>query len=371
MYEKIPKVLGCTRVIYNVHHFLTVRQKCYVVATLDELSSDDRISIVNTLAVKQIIRDEVEALTALVSRSFTHQPPQSSSNNINLNHRNETVTTPVVGRVTQMLFENIKVVGRPMNKDVDMLNDLLQQPSIVHVANLNSVQWQNAVDDHPGFYHSVLVDNIKYSVGDAVVVLPGEDEDTICASSYKCQPSQLTNKLANDYWFCLIWYFFEDNEGVKKFHAQCFQPDESTLEEDNNFHFGFDSSFIWLSDLETQTLLSFCDTHKQCLTCGHKECIFNLADVRANQDSFSHGGVNYHIGDFAYISMGDNNVYQIGQIKEFNIDKGKCTKVVTQLFGHWDNIAWMEGHGINKPKGACYDEARAPHHHTLSLTHIV
>ncbi|KAG2029571.1 S-adenosyl-L-methionine-dependent methyltransferase, partial [Suillus americanus] len=399
--------------------------KCYVVATLDELSSDDRISVANTPAVKQIIREEVEAPTALVSRSFTHRPPQSSSNNIEkkvLDHRNETVTTPVVGRVAQKLFENIKVVGRPMNEDVDMSDDPLRQPSIVHVTNPNSVQWQNAVDDHPGFYHSVLVDGVKYSVGDAVVVLPGEDEDTIRASSYKCQPSQSTNKLANDHWFCLIRYFFEDDEGVKKFHAQwfthssktllqevghshglylmlsdcsdveveaisqkcnvhelamdSFQPDESTLEEDNNFHFGltfnsFDSSFIRLSDLETQTLLSFCDAHKQCLACGHKERILNLADLRANQDSFSHGGVNYHVGDFAYISMGDNNVYQIGQIEEFNVDEGKCTEVVTRLFGRWDDIARMEGHGINKPKGACYDEARAPHRHTLSLTHIL
>ncbi|KAG1888093.1 hypothetical protein F4604DRAFT_1916001 [Suillus subluteus] len=133
------------------------------------------------------------------------------------------------------------------------------------------------------------MDGVKYSVGDAVVVLPGEDEDTIHASSYKCQPSQSINKLANDHWFCLIQYFFEDDEGVKKFHAQwfthssktllqevghshalylmlsncsdveveaisqkcnvhelakdSFQPDESTLEEDNNFHFGYATSY--------------------------------------------------------------------------------------------------------------------------------
>jgi DNA (cytosine-5)-methyltransferase 1 len=36
------------------------------------------------------------------------------------------------------------------------------------------------------------------------MVVPGEDEDTARAKSYKYQPSQSTNKLANDYWWVTI-----------------------------------------------------------------------------------------------------------------------------------------------------------------------
>lgn len=75
-----------------------------------------------------------------------------------------------------------------------------------------------------------------WSTTHALMVVPGEDEDTIRAKSYKYQPFQSTNKLANDYWWVTTscaWYvicdgftlkvlhdlyFFED-EGVKEFHA--------------------------------------------------------------------------------------------------------------------------------------------------------
>ncbi|KAG1743398.1 S-adenosyl-L-methionine-dependent methyltransferase [Suillus lakei] len=391
--------------------------KSYVFATLDELR-DDGICVARTPVVKDIVGREMSyhlmEVTAPASRSRTQRPPQSRSPSFGdiekevLKHRNKTVTTPVVGRVAQRLFENIKVAGQLMDEDMDISDDAPRHPSIIHVANPNSVQWLDPVDDHPDFYNSVLVDDVKYSVGDAVIVVPGEDEDTARAKSYKYQPSQSTNKLANDYWFCIIRYFFED-EGVKKFHAQwfthssktllqeaghshalylmlsecsdveidaisqkcnvrelpmdSFQPDESTLEDDNDFHSGLmfnslESSFVRLSDLEIQTLLSFCDDHKQCLACGHKERASNFTDSRALRDGFSHNDVNYHKGDFAYISTGHNSVYQIGQIEDFKIKRGKCTEVITQLFGRYNDVAREVSRGIDKPKGTSSDERR-------------
>ncbi|KAG0701495.1 hypothetical protein DFH29DRAFT_1000139 [Suillus ampliporus] len=372
--------------------------KSYIIATLDELR-DDGISVARTPVVKEIVGQEASyqlmEVVAPASRSRTQRPPQSrspSSNDIEkevLKHRNKTVTTPVVGRVAQRLFENIKVSGQLIDQDMDMLDDAPHHPSVIHIANPNSVQWLDPVDGHPGFYNSVSVDNVEYSVGDAVMVVPGEDEDAARAKCYTYQPSQSTNKLANDYWFCMIRYFFEDDEGVKKFHAQWFthssktllqqaghshalylmlsdcsdvdidaisqkcnvrelpmdncQPDESTLEVDNDFHTGLmfnsvDSSFVRLSDLDTQTLLSFCDDHKQCLACGYKERASNFTHSRALRNGFSHNDVNYHEGDFAYISTGHNSIYQIGQIEKFIIKKGKCTEVITRLFGRYDDI---------------------------------
>jgi DNA (cytosine-5)-methyltransferase 1 len=158
--------------------------------------------------------------TAPAPRSRTQRPPQSRSSSANdiekevLKHRNKTVTTPVVGRVAQRLFENIQVAGQFRDQDMDS-DDGPHHPPIIHVANPNSVQWKDPIHDHPGFYESVLVDGTKYSVslvlpsthvsdlcqvGDAIMVVPGEDEDTTRAKSYKHQPSQSTNKLGNDYW---------------------------------------------------------------------------------------------------------------------------------------------------------------------------
>ncbi|KAG1798810.1 hypothetical protein EV424DRAFT_1440198 [Suillus variegatus] len=360
--------------------------KSYVFATLDELR-DDGIYVARTPVVKDIVGQEMSyhlmQATAPSSRSRTQRPPQSrssSSGNIEkevLKHRNKTVATPVVGRVAQRLFENIKVAGKLMNEDMHVSDDVPRHPSIIHAANPNSVQWLDPVDDRPGFYGSVLVDEVKYSVGDAVMIVPGEDEDTARAKSYKYQPSQSTKKtpkrllVGYDLVFCMIRYFFED-EGVKKFHAQwfthssktllqeaghphalylmlsecndveidaisqkcdvrelpmdSFQPDESTLDDDNDFHYGLmfnslESSFVRLSDLETQTLLSFCDDHKQCLACGHKERASNFTDSRALRDGFSHKG------DFA------------------------CIEVIRSAVGR----------GIDKPKGATSDDRRLFH----------
>ncbi|KAG0701501.1 hypothetical protein DFH29DRAFT_926226 [Suillus ampliporus] len=140
------------------------------------------------------------------------------------------------------------------------------------------------------------------------MVVPGEDEDAARAKCYTYQPSQSTNKLANDYWFCMIRYFFEDDEGVKKFHAQWFthssktllqqaghshalylmlsdcsdvdidaisqkcnvrelpmdscQPDESTLEVDNDFHAGYAASYVSAS----------CNTERAAGLCSIQFC---------------------------------------------------------------------------------------------------
>ncbi|OJA16031.1 hypothetical protein AZE42_04288 [Rhizopogon vesiculosus] len=387
--------------------------KCYIIATLDELR-DDGIRIARTPVVKEIVGQELsyQLMEQTASRSRTQRPPQSrsSSNDIEkevLKHRNKTVTTAVVGRVAQRLFENIMVTGEIPDEDMES-DDGPHHPSIIHVANPNSVRWLDPVRGHPGFYDSVAVDGAEYSVGDAVMVVPGEDEDATRARCYKHQPSQSTNELGNDYWFCIIRYFFEDH-GVKKFHAQWFthssktllqqaghshalylmlcdcsdveidaisqkcnvrdlpmdnfQPDESNLKDDNDFHSGLlfnslDSSFIRLSDQEIQTLLTFCDDHKQCLACGFKERKSNFIDSRAIRDGFSHHDVSYHVGDFAYISTGHNSIYQIGQIEQFKFSKGKCIEVVTRSFGRYDDVVRKVCRGVDKPKGVSYDERR-------------
>jgi len=107
--------------------------------------------------------------TVPAPRSRTQRPLQrriASSNDIEkevLKHRNKTVTTPVVGRVAQRLFENIMVSGQSPDQDMGS-DDTPHHLSIIHAANPNSVRWLDPVHDHPGFYRSVVVDGAKYSV---------------------------------------------------------------------------------------------------------------------------------------------------------------------------------------------------------------
>jgi len=125
-----------------------------------------------------------------------------------------------------------------------------------------------------------------------------------------------------------------------------------------------DSSFIRLSDLETEKLLALCDDHKQCLACGFKERKSNFTDSRACPNGFSRNDVNYHVGEFIYVSTGFNQIYQIGQIEHFRLSKGKCVEVITRMFGRYDDIVRDVCRGVDKPKGISYDEVRTLYMHS-------
>ncbi|KAG1745595.1 hypothetical protein EDD22DRAFT_958508 [Suillus occidentalis] len=76
------------------------------------------------------------------------------------------------------------------------------------------------------------------------------------------------------------------------------------------FHSGLmfnslESCFFRLTDPETQTLLSFCDDHKQCLASCRKECASNFTNSRALLDGFARNDVNYRKGDFGIESASD------------------------------------------------------------------
>ncbi|KAG2124322.1 hypothetical protein BD769DRAFT_1388857 [Suillus cothurnatus] len=194
--------------------------KCYIFATLDELR-DDGICVARTPVVNDIVGLE---MSYHLMEDISPAPRSPSASNIEkevLKHRNKTVTTPAVGRVAQRLFEEIKVARKLMDEDMHILDDVPRNPSIIHAANPNSVQWLDSVDDHLGFYGSVLMDAVKsemlpwlywrrrgyYSCKILQVPLPPVNKQT---------RRQL---LVGHYLVCL--YLFED-EGFKKFHAQRF-----------------------------------------------------------------------------------------------------------------------------------------------------
>ena len=84
-----------------------------------------------------------------------------------LQHRNQTVVTPRVGRISQRLFEQtLKVAGRVSPED-DLLCDAgltqAMDDAKAHHSNPLSMQWSNP-SHHKGFYNSVVMDGVVYNV---------------------------------------------------------------------------------------------------------------------------------------------------------------------------------------------------------------
>lgn len=138
---------------------------------LGDLQANEHIDIRRTPLFRSLFAHqlsyEFDPGTKPSSSSHSRLQSRISSSNLELQvleHRNPTVVTTVVARVTKLLFEqNIKLANIPAQDDVDMDAPQPAHPSLVHLANPNSVKW-GLPTDHPGHYQSVCVDGVVYSV---------------------------------------------------------------------------------------------------------------------------------------------------------------------------------------------------------------
>ncbi|KIJ10522.1 cytosine-5--methyltransferase [Paxillus involutus ATCC 200175] len=378
--------------------------KPYLLVTLDELREDEQINIRRTPVMRTLFgqdtsyEDQEGLKPHSKPKSGTRGRPSQArpSGNVELQvleHRNPTVVTAVVGRVAHLLFaQNIKVAGKLAAEDIDMDEPdhaQVNHASIVHLANPASVKWGRPAD-HPGYYQSVLVDGVVYSVGDTVMVEPGVDENKARAKSYCHEPSQSTNSLANSHWFCRIRYLFQDERGNKKFHGQWLthssksllqelghsqalylmltdcadididaisqkcnvqeldpdapEPIEADVTKENDFFTRLmfnsaDASLVSLSAEQTMRALAHCEPHQQCLSCGLQVMQSSAAHARPLPGGgFAQYEFSYHVHDFVYIKRKEpHTVYKIGQIVKV---KGMRVpiEVTVQLFGRYDDV---------------------------------
>ena len=150
-----------------------------MLAILDDLHANEHINICRTPLFRTLLGHQFSYEFEPQSKSSgsSRPRPQShiSSGNLELQvlkHRNQTVVTTVVSRVTKLLFEqNIKLVDIPGQDDIDMDELRPTLPSLVHLANPNSVKW-GLPTDYPGCYQFVCVDGVVYSVRLSVLPLP-------------------------------------------------------------------------------------------------------------------------------------------------------------------------------------------------------
>lgn len=146
---------------------------------LDDLQANEHINIRRTPLFRALfghqISYEFEPETGSSSSSRSRPQSRIPSGNLELQvleHRNQTVVTTVVARVTKLLFEqNIKLANISVQDDIDTDAPQPARPSLVHLANPNSVKW-GLPTEHLGYYQSVCVDSVIYSVRLSVPPLP-------------------------------------------------------------------------------------------------------------------------------------------------------------------------------------------------------
>ena len=141
---------------------------------MEELREGERINIRRAPLIRFLLGQEVsyEKQEWNFNRrrrpsSPTRAPQSRTSSNVELQvleHRNKTVVTPTVGRIAEVFFsKNIKISGNSLSECIEIDKNASGNVSIVHLANPDTVKWLEPAA-HPGYYLSVLVDGVTYSV---------------------------------------------------------------------------------------------------------------------------------------------------------------------------------------------------------------
>jgi DNA (cytosine-5)-methyltransferase 1 len=155
-------------IFHHVLAFLTSPpQKSYLLAMLDDLQANENINIRRTPLFRALFGHQISYEFEPETSSYRSRPQSRITTGDPelqvLEHRNQTVVTTVVARVSNLLFEqNIKLANIPAQDDVD-IDPPQPGPSLVHLANPNSVKW-GLPTEHLGYYQSVCVDSVVYSV---------------------------------------------------------------------------------------------------------------------------------------------------------------------------------------------------------------
>ncbi|KAH6918476.1 S-adenosyl-L-methionine-dependent methyltransferase [Coprinopsis sp. MPI-PUGE-AT-0042] len=125
-------------------------------------------------------------------------------------------TTPTVSRLGEGLFQ---VPMKRLKSSHSGIEDDADRPTpsraTQHPYDPKKVEWDTHLQD--GVYRDVYIDGVHYEAGDIVMVVPDQGYKGPNNHGYT------TNHYGNAYWFCRIWYFYEEEKKgvpVKQFHGQ-------------------------------------------------------------------------------------------------------------------------------------------------------
>ncbi len=87
-----------------------------------------------------------------------------------LGHKNETVVTPRVGEIAEDLFQQtLHMAGVPLDSAASPIKQKLTTRP--HFSNPVQLQWVMSSETAPGFYGSVIIDGVQYSVSGMSLII--------------------------------------------------------------------------------------------------------------------------------------------------------------------------------------------------------
>ncbi|KAJ6597262.1 S-adenosyl-L-methionine-dependent methyltransferase [Mycena vulgaris] len=328
--------------------------------TESAFKSDEVVAyIIQTLLDCNVPIMEVPLIRSLVEQPLPVLPPFKQRSKRALNQDSETFLMPTIGRIVlKHLISPVSVVGAELDQVNDNLVTELEDIQ-EHHEDPESMHWVEGLDDHAGYYSSVIMDGVTYQVGDVVAVAPGTDGDWEREEHEKVAASHCVNAYANKVWFIRIIYFFDTKRrgGEKMFHGQWFlhgsrsvvqeythtqellllhecddvavatiyqkcpvrflelgegeEPDKLDPQVRDYFcRFMYDEVSYRCTDLPTddecRRLDALFPAHRHCVTCGRKaeeelsRTVQVVGDERCGY-GLAQFGRAYHVGDFAYV----------------------------------------------------------------------
>ncbi|KAF9495862.1 S-adenosyl-L-methionine-dependent methyltransferase [Pleurotus eryngii] len=319
-----------------------------------------------------------------------------------LKHRNQTVVTPIVGRISRNVYNGhqLVVAGElDSNEDDHQKNVTFASETPTHKFDPESIEWGNIVHKEDGttYFESAILDGVEYTIGETVIVNPGSDKNRVRANNHESDAAQSTNIYGSSYWFCRLCYFFEDPEGDKWFHGQWFVhgcktmlqetahsqslfminecdnnplssifkrctvkmivPEEEEVPEvyDEPDSTSFYCGLIWdeeatdFTDLprltDVEAALEGLLPHKGCYSCAIKRQQDILKEIRRIPGGYSYLGLRCHVHDYVYIvPRSHTSLLRIGQIVSIKGIPAE-PKVVVRMFQRFDEVSWADADG--------------------------
>ncbi|OSD08481.1 S-adenosyl-L-methionine-dependent methyltransferase [Trametes coccinea BRFM310] len=370
-----------------------------VTVTEQELITTDMVS---TMLLARFLRSRfIQSMyTGLLVPESPSLPPRRKQRKMPcdpekrvLQHKNPTCVTPRVNAVAQKLFtQALRVAEMPTHLRDAPLEVRKQR---VHHTDPTTVEWDETSMTIPGHYERVVIDGVTYTVGDIVIVEPGDDEDhrrAMNASSHEARC--LDNELADTKWFCRICFMFEERDkfGVchKRFHARWLQHGSQTLLQEaahsrclfwlnscddlplesiyshcnvhpwicgepaplddepgdpNQFFIGptwdhVNIAFIMVSPEQEDQALMRCAQGRPCISCGLLAIEEEMQWRMISSNAIVRNGVACHLHDFVYIHQPHHDVLGIGQVLGFSSDEsGVVLQAEVQWYGRFDVVA--------------------------------
>ncbi|KAF8891199.1 hypothetical protein BD779DRAFT_1513769 [Infundibulicybe gibba] len=368
--------------------------RAYILAALPSIYSDVK-SIRRVPLIRQVF-DSFEAdlnistmpgsptLRSPKKKSSIKVKPSSKTNRERdiLQHKNQTVVTPIVSAIAGNLFQrSLEVAGTSTYNKTD--HDVAREIDEIrtqHEADPTTMTWGGAAE-MDGYYSSVNMDGADYMVGDVVMVNPGHDANINRVKNAELQATQSVNSYANHLWF----YYGRFRNSHQMFHGQWFVHGSKTILqetahsrslflinkcEDNPIASIFSSCTVRMlvpeedevPDDEAQTATDFfCralrvydlprgsevervleslpEQHKPCYSCGLKLHEAEKEALRWNNWSFSQYGTIYHLHDFVYLRPSNKNdgLLEVGQVVELK-NMRKTIQITIQRYGRYDDL---------------------------------